>query len=155
MTRVYIGIAIAVAIALSIAGAWFKGRDYERDQILSAQLTAAVTITGRQRAATVAEVVTHGKRKAETAARMPALQRDIVRRCLGLLPDGVQVRPGRGSTPVPAARAGDPAGVAAWPAEADQAWCRDLADDYATGAEALNDLQLCLGWIDANGGAEP
>jgi hypothetical protein len=148
--------AVAIAfVAAAVAGAWFKGREYERDKVLSAQLAASVTITGRQRAATVREVIAHGERKADTAALLPGVQRSIVARCLGLLPDGVPVHAGADRASVSAAGAGDSARAAAGRAQADAAWCQDLAADYATGAEALDDLKLCLGWIDANGGADP
>lgn len=155
MIRVYIGIAIAVLIVAAIVGAWFKGREHERDKILSAQLAAQVTVTSRQRAATVREVVKYVDRIRYVERALPAVQRDIVARCLGLLPDGLQVRVDVGGASVPAARAGDPPAAAAGAHEADRAWCQQLADDYAAGGRNTERLRFALGWIDANGGAEP
>lgn len=155
MIRVYIGLAIAAVVAAAVAGAWFKGREYERDLQLSAQLRAAVTVTGRQRAATVREVIRYVDRIRHTERILPAVQRDIVSRCLGLLPDGVQVQPGRDRAAVPAHGAGDPPAVAAGGSAADQAWCQQLAADYAAGARNTDRLRFALGWADANGAAEP
>ena len=155
MIRVYIGLAIAAAIAALVVGAWFKGREYERDALLSAQLQAAVTVTSRQRAATVREVIRYVDRIRYTERVLPALQRDIVGRCLGLLPDGVQVRPAGDGAPVPADGAGDPPPARAGGTAADQAWCEQLAEDYARGARNTERLNLCLGWADANGAADP
>lgn len=155
MIRVYIGIAIAVAIVGAIVGAWFKGREYERDRQISAQIQATVTVTSRQRAATVREVIRYVDRIRYTERALPALQRDIVARCLGLLPDGVQVRAGVDGAPVPAARAGNPPPARAGGDGADQAWCQQLADDYARGARNTDRLKFAVGWIDANGGADP
>lgn len=155
MIRVYIGLAIAAVIAAAVAGAWFKGREYERDLQLTAQLRAAVTVTGRQRAATVREVIRYVDRIRYTERVLPHLRHDIVSRCLGLLPDGAQVQPGRDSAPVPVHGAGDPPAARAGRAGADEAWCQQLAADYAAGARNTDRLRFALGWADANGAAEP
>ena len=155
MIRVYIGLAIAAVAATAVAGAWFKGREYERDLQLSAQLSAEVIVTRRQRAATVREVIRHVDRVHYTERVLPGVQRDIVSRCLGLLPDGVQVQPGRDGAAVPADGAGDPAPARAGGAAAPQAWCEQLAADYARGARNTDRLKLALGWADANGAADP
>ena len=155
MTRVYIGLAIAALLALAIAGAWFKGREYERDKIITAQLQAAVVINVRQRRDTIKEVIKYVDRIRFTERVLPVVQRDIVSRCLGVLPDGVSLRPVGRAAAVPAAGTGDPPAAAAGADAADRAWCEQLAADYAAGARNTERVRLALGWIDANGGADP
>ncbi len=154
MIRVYIGVAIAAAIAAAVAGAWFKGREHERDLQIGAQLRAEVVVGQRQRRETIREVIKYVHVKTQHQAALPDLQRRIADACTrGLLSARAQVRavtdrarmPGDG----PRAVAGTPAAADG----ADRAWCAQLASDYAAGVGNTDALGLALGWIRANGGA--
>lgn len=150
MTRLYIFAGIAALVAGLVFSAYLYGRDTMRAEIINAQLTQEIKINKRQGKETIKEVVKWVKVKEKHNANMPALARDIVRRCL--LSDGAAVRPGVASAGMPG-DAGGALGQA--PAEADEAdrrWCEQLAADYAAGVENGDNLAFALGWIAANGG---
>jgi hypothetical protein len=145
--RILIGLGLVAAL---VFGAYLYGRDSMRAEFINAQLTEEVRINKRQSKETIKEVIKWVKVKEKHDEAMPALARDIVRRCV--LSDGAALRPGRSSEGMP----GDGQGALGQaPTEADEAdrrWCEQLAADYAAGVSNTDSLAFALGWIAANGG---
>lgn len=152
MTR---DLIICAGILLVLAGAFYTGTQWKQrewDAAVGQQQVDAAARSETQRRDSDAVATDFfdalGQAEHDADADVPA----IVARCLGVLPDGLSLRPG---TRDPAGVPGG-AGVAApagRPDAAAAAWCEQLGKNYRAGLRNTARLNTCSAWIKANGGA--